>query len=58
MSPTRLTAATLAAMLTLGALSAIPAGAAPPTGSTALKTSAVTLITGDVVQLTDAGGGK
>ncbi|MEV4266898.1 S8 family serine peptidase [Kribbella sp. NPDC049584] len=58
MSPTRLTAATLAAMLTLGALSAIPAGAAPPTGSTTLKTSAVTLITGDVVQLTDAGGGK
>ncbi|MFC6157910.1 S8 family peptidase [Kribbella jiaozuonensis] len=58
MSPTRLTAATLAAMLTLGALSAIPAAAAPPTGSTAIKSSTVTLITGDVVQLTDAGGGK
>ncbi|RZU13249.1 subtilisin family serine protease [Kribbella rubisoli] len=58
MSSTRLTAATLAAMLTLGALSAIPAAAAPPTGSTAIKSSAVTLITGDVVELTDAGGGK
>ncbi|WP_371406186.1 S8 family serine peptidase [Kribbella sp. NBC_00662] len=58
MSPTRLTAATLAAMLTLGALSAIPSAAAPPTGSTAIKSSAITLITGDVVQLTDAGGGK
>ncbi|MFD3404663.1 S8 family serine peptidase [Kribbella sp. NPDC058693] len=58
MSPTRLTAATLAAILTLGALSAIPAAAAPPTGSTAIKSSTVTLITGDVVQLTDAGGGK
>ncbi|WP_432884968.1 S8 family peptidase [Kribbella sp. CA-245084] len=58
MSSTRLTAATLAAMLTIGTLSAIPAAAAPPTGSTTIKTSAVTLITGDVVELADAGGGK
>ncbi len=65
MPPNRITAATLAAMLTLGAVSATPAAAAPPptaagtAGGTSTATAAkVTLITGDVVEVTDAGAGK
>ncbi|MEV0796447.1 S8 family serine peptidase [Kribbella sp. NPDC050281] len=60
MSQPRITAATLAAVLALGAVSVTPAAAAspPPTGNTSPKSSAVTLITGDVVEVTDAGGGR
>ncbi|MEV5960771.1 S8 family serine peptidase [Kribbella sp. NPDC051952] len=61
MSPQRITAATLAAMLVLGAAAVTPAAAAPPplpAGTTGPKTTAVTLITGDVVEVTDAGAGK
>ena len=59
MSPYRITAATLAAMLTLGVVTANPAAAATPrAGNTTVKTSTVTLITGDVVDVTDAGAGK
>jgi len=61
MSPHRITAATLAAMLTLGAVSATPAAAAPPptpAGTAGATSTAVTLITGDVVEVTDAGAGK
>ncbi|MFG1819213.1 S8 family serine peptidase [Kribbella sp. NPDC049174] len=61
MSPHRITAATLAALLTLGAVSATPAAAAPPptpAGTAGGTTTAVTLITGDVVEVTDAGAGK
>ncbi|TCC11841.1 S8 family serine peptidase [Kribbella soli] len=57
-SPRRATALTTAAVLALGAATVIPSAAAPPTGSTAIKTSSVTLITGDVVEVTDAGAGK
>ncbi|HEY3556373.1 MAG TPA: S8 family serine peptidase [Kribbella sp.] len=59
MSSTRRVAAlTTAAVLALGAATVIPSAAAPPTGSTSPRTSSVTLITGDVVEVTDAGGGK
>ncbi|TCC56921.1 peptidase S8 [Kribbella pittospori] len=60
MSHPRITAATLAAVLALGAVTVTPAAAAspPPTGNTSPKSSAVTLITGDVVEVTDAGGGR
>ena len=59
MSPYRITAATLAAMLTLGVVTANPAAAATPrAGNTTVKTTTVTLITGDVVDVTDAGAGK
>lgn len=57
-SPRRAAALTTAAVLALGAATVIPSAAAPPTGSTAIKTSSVTLITGDVVELSDAGAGK
>ncbi|WP_410786910.1 S8 family serine peptidase [Kribbella sp. C-35] len=57
-SPRRAAALTTAAVLALGAATVIPSAAAPPTGSTAITTSSVTLITGDVVELTDAGAGK
>ncbi|WP_433013050.1 S8 family peptidase [Kribbella sp. CA-294648] len=56
-------AATLASVLALSVAAVIPAGAAPPpaapraTGVPA-KSSVVTLITGDVVEVTDAGAGK
>lgn len=63
MSSTRRVAAlTTAAVLALGAATVIPSAAAPPpksAESTATGvTSSVTLITGDVVDVTDAGGGK
>ncbi|TDW18235.1 S8 family serine peptidase [Kribbella kalugense] len=60
MSSSRITAVTLAAVLTLGVVAANPATAAPPSpaGNLGPKTSAVTLITGDVVEVTDAGNGK
>ncbi len=60
MSPHRITAATLAAMLALGAATVTPAAAASPpsAGTTGPKTATVTLITGDVVDVTDAGAGK
>jgi subtilisin family serine protease len=61
MSPQRITAATLAALLTLGAVTATPAAAGPPqtpAGNTGVTSTAVTLITGDVVEVTDAGAGK
>ncbi|MEU4288452.1 S8 family serine peptidase [Kribbella sp. NPDC026596] len=60
MSPQRTTAATLAAMLALGAASVTPAVAASPprAGNTGPTTATVTLITGDVVEVTDAGAGK
>ncbi|MEU8226005.1 S8 family serine peptidase [Kribbella sp. NPDC048915] len=61
-SPRRIAALTTAAVLALGAATVIPSAAAPPkdasAGPTAGKRSAVTLITGDVVEVTDAGGGK
>ncbi|TCC40419.1 peptidase S8 [Kribbella speibonae] len=57
-SPRRAVALTTAAVLALGAATVIPSAAAPPTGSTTIKASSVTLITGDVVELTDAGAGK
>ncbi|TCC18830.1 S8 family serine peptidase [Kribbella speibonae] len=57
-SPRRAAALTTAAVLALGAATVIPSAAAPPTGSTTIKASSVTLITGDVVELTDAGAGK
>ncbi|TCC43564.1 S8 family serine peptidase [Kribbella sindirgiensis] len=57
-SPRRAAALTTAAVLALGAATVIPSAAAPPTGSTVIKSSSVTLITGDVVELTDAGAGK
>jgi subtilisin family serine protease len=66
--PSRKAAATLAAVLALSVAAVIPAGAAPPpispsttpraTGGVPAKASVVTLITGDVVEVTDAGGGK
>jgi subtilisin family serine protease len=61
MSPHRITAATLAAMLTLGAVTATPAAAGPPptpAGNAGATGTTVTLITGDVVTVTDAGAGK
>ncbi|MFI7060012.1 S8 family serine peptidase [Kribbella sp. NPDC050124] len=61
MSPHRITAATLAALLTLGAVTATPAaaGSPPPTpAGNAGPTTKVTLITGDVVEVSDAGAGK
>lgn len=59
MSPVRMTAVTLAAVLIAGAVTATPAAAAEPTaGNTDVTTSAVTLITGDVVEVTDAGAGR
>ncbi|MDX6259730.1 MAG: hypothetical protein QOH84_1418, partial [Kribbellaceae bacterium] len=59
-------AVTLAAVLALSIAAVIPAGAAPPPpgapsaprASGVPKSSVVTLITGDVVEITDAGGGK
>ncbi|TDD28059.1 peptidase S8 [Kribbella turkmenica] len=58
----RITAAALAALLTLGAVTATTAAAGPPPPTPAAKaepTSAkITLITGDVVEVTDAGAGK
>ncbi|MDX6253300.1 MAG: hypothetical protein QOF10_6660 [Kribbellaceae bacterium] len=64
-------AATLAAVLALGSTAVIPAAAAPPASSTSSagtnaapapavqgKSAKVTLITGDVVEVSDAGGGK
>ena len=63
-------AAILAAVLALGSTTAIsataaPPGAAPPPGTTSApasgvpgKSAKVTLITGDVVEVTDAGAGK
>ena len=57
-------AATLAAVLALGVAAVIPAGAAPPPPSgtarpaVPAKASKVTLITGDVVEVADAGNGK
>jgi subtilisin family serine protease len=63
----RRAAVTLAAVLALSVAAVIPAGATPPpftpstpraTGVPAAKSSVVTLITGDVVEVTDAGGGK
>ncbi|HWD80539.1 MAG TPA: S8 family serine peptidase, partial [Kribbella sp.] len=57
MSSLRRTAAlTTAAVLALGAATVIPSAAAPP--PTARDSATVTLITGDVVQVTDAGGGR
>ncbi|GAA3568977.1 S8 family peptidase [Kribbella ginsengisoli] len=65
MSSPRKPAVTLAAVLALSVAAVIPAGAAPPptTPSTPRATGVpgakvITLITGDVVELTDAGGGK
>jgi subtilisin family serine protease len=59
MSSMRITAATLAAALTLAAVTVTPSAAAPPPRDAAAPQSkAVTLITGDVVEVTDAGGGK
>ncbi|GAA0574503.1 S8 family serine peptidase [Kribbella sandramycini] len=59
MPSTRTTAATLAAVLTLGALTATPAAAAPPPRPTVTpSTTSVTLITGDVVSISDAGNGR
>ncbi|GAA2834006.1 S8 family peptidase [Kribbella solani] len=62
-SPSRIVALTTAAVLALGAATVIPSAAAPPprppAGSLGTSaTSVVTLITGDVVEVTDAGGGK
>ncbi|MEU4196740.1 S8 family serine peptidase [Kribbella sp. NPDC026611] len=57
-SSRRVAAITTAAALALGAVPAIPARAAIPAGATPINSSTVTLITGDVVQVTDAGGGK
>ena len=65
MSSTVKRAATLAAVLALSVAAVIPAGAAPPppsgpraTGVPAGKSAVITLITGDVVEITDAGGGN
>jgi subtilisin family serine protease len=58
-SPRRAAALTTAAVLALGAATVIPSAAAPPPpNGTTVKTSLVTLITGDVVEVTDAGAGK
>src|SRR3954452_13009639 len=59
-SSRRIAALTSAAVLALGAATVIPAAASSPSpsGTTAVKTSVVTLITGDVVEVTDAGSGK
>ncbi len=56
----RIPAVTLAAVLTLGAVTVAPANAGPPPqrGSAQPTTNSVTLITGDVVSVTDAGNGK
>ncbi|TDD59009.1 peptidase S8 [Kribbella antibiotica] len=61
----RITAVAVAAVLTLGVVPVTPAvAAAPPTRATKTqptstpRTSTVTLITGDVVSVTDAGNGK
>ncbi|GAB3941228.1 S8 family serine peptidase [Kribbella albertanoniae] len=56
----RIPAVTLAAVLTLGAVTVAPAnaGSPPQRGSAQPTTSSVTLITGDVVSVTDAGHGK
>ncbi|MGZ0149753.1 S8 family serine peptidase [Kribbella sp. WER1] len=59
-SPRRIAALTTAAVLALGAATVIPSAAAPPpsTNRTPGSTASVTLITGDVVDVTDAGGGR
>ncbi|NIK55386.1 S8 family peptidase [Kribbella shirazensis] len=66
-SPRRAAALTTAAVLALGAATVIPSAAAPPPNSATqtatqttqtTQTSAITLITGDVVEVSDAGGGK
>ncbi|RZT14847.1 PA domain-containing protein [Kribbella sp. VKM Ac-2569] len=58
-SPRRAAALTTAAVLALGAATVIPSAAAPPpSNGTTGKTSLITLITGDVVEVTDAGAGK
>ncbi|HZX08242.1 S8 family serine peptidase, partial [Kribbella sp.] len=59
-SPRRIAALTTAAVLALGAATVIPSAAAPPPSASgaSTKTSTVTLITGDVVEVTDAGGGR
>ncbi|MFK4083401.1 S8 family serine peptidase [Kribbella sp. NPDC020789] len=57
----RITAVAVAAVLTLGAVPVTPAvAAAPPLRATSAKptTTSVTLITGDVVSVIDAGDGK
>ncbi|WP_405063196.1 S8 family serine peptidase [Kribbella sp. NBC_01505] len=57
----RITAVAVAAVLTLGVVPVTPAiAAAPPprTNSTQPATTSVTLITGDVVSVSDAGNGK
>ena len=60
MSPQRITAATLAALLPSARLTVTPAAAGPPSHppGTPARSTAVTLITGDVVEVTDAGAGK
>ncbi|GAA1108943.1 S8 family serine peptidase [Kribbella jejuensis] len=60
--PRRAAALTTAAVLALGAATVIPSAAAPPPANHVATDSAgdsatITLITGDVVQVTDAGGG-
>ncbi|NUR96394.1 MAG: S8 family serine peptidase [Kribbellaceae bacterium] len=65
--PRRAAALTTAAVLALGAATVIPSAAAPPppagnfagesTTYSARDSATITLITGDVVQVTDAGGG-
>ncbi|MFF0266138.1 S8 family serine peptidase [Kribbella sp. NPDC004536] len=62
-SPRRIAALTTAAVLALGAATVIPSAAAPPPTRDAVHDSVhgsatVTLITGDVVQVTDAGNGR
>ncbi|MGW7681454.1 S8 family peptidase [Kribbella sp. NPDC054772] len=58
-SSRRIAAVTTAAVLALGAATVTPASAAPPSPTgTPGATSVVTLITGDVVSVTDAGNGK
>ncbi|WP_350279882.1 S8 family serine peptidase [Kribbella sp. HUAS MG21] len=58
-SPRRAAALTTAAVLALGAATVIPSAAAPPPSPNgAAHISAITLITGDVVEVADAGGGK
>ncbi|GAA1709028.1 S8 family serine peptidase [Kribbella yunnanensis] len=56
----RIPAVTLAAVLTLGAVTVAPASAGSPPQRESVQptTSSVTLITGDVVSVTDAGNGK
>ena len=64
MSHLKPAAATLAAVLALSVATVIPAGAAPPSPPGTARSAApgkatkVTLITGDVVEVSDAGNGK